>query len=70
MLRWIMVESARVASVHDPRLKSFYERVKGRRGGPEGDRSGGEQDAEDNLVHADKKGGISVHQQEYVRQKA
>ncbi len=27
-----MVESARVASVHDPRLKSFYERVKGRRG--------------------------------------
>ncbi|MDG7051473.1 MAG: transposase [Nitrososphaerota archaeon] len=23
MLRWIMVESARVASVHDPRLKSF-----------------------------------------------
>jgi len=32
MLRWIMVESARVASVHDPRLRVFYERVKARRG--------------------------------------
>ena len=32
MLRWIMVESARVASVHDPRLGAFYERVKRRRG--------------------------------------
>jgi len=32
MLRWIMVESARVASVHDPRLGAFYERVKQRRG--------------------------------------
>ena len=32
MLRWIMVEAARVASVFDPRLKSFYERVKARRG--------------------------------------
>jgi transposase len=32
MLRWIMVESARVASVHDPRLGVFYERVKARRG--------------------------------------
>lgn len=32
MLRWIMVESARVASVHDPRLRVFYERVKQRRG--------------------------------------
>lgn len=31
-LRWIIVESARVASTHDPRLRSFYERVKGRRG--------------------------------------
>lgn len=32
MLRWIMVESARVASVHDARLGVFYERVKQRRG--------------------------------------
>jgi len=32
MLRWIMVESARVASVFDPRLKAFYERVARRRG--------------------------------------
>jgi transposase len=32
MLRWIMVESARVAANHDPRLRSFYERVKERRG--------------------------------------
>lgn len=32
MLRWIMVESARVASVHDRRLGVFYERVKQRRG--------------------------------------
>jgi transposase len=32
MLRWIMVESARVASVHDPRLRVLYERVKRRRG--------------------------------------
>lgn len=32
MLRWIMVESARVASVHDARLGVFYERVKARRG--------------------------------------
>ncbi|MCW4045523.1 MAG: IS110 family transposase [Candidatus Bathyarchaeota archaeon] len=32
MLRWIMVESARVASVHDPRLRAFYERVRERRG--------------------------------------
>jgi transposase len=32
MLRWIMVEAARSASIHDPRLRSFYERVKGRRG--------------------------------------
>jgi len=31
MLRWIMVESARVASVHDSRLGAFYERVKQRR---------------------------------------
>ena len=33
MLRWIMVESARVASVHDSRLGAFYERLKQRRGG-------------------------------------
>jgi transposase len=32
MLRWIMVESARVATVFDPRLKAFYERVARRRG--------------------------------------
>ena len=32
MLRWVMVESARVASVHDERLGGFYERVKARRG--------------------------------------
>jgi transposase len=32
MLRWIMVESARVAANHDPRLRCFYERVKERRG--------------------------------------
>ena len=32
MLRWIIVESARVASTHDPRLRSFYERVRSRRG--------------------------------------
>jgi transposase len=32
MLRWIMVESARVAVNHDPRMRSFYERVKQRRG--------------------------------------
>lgn len=32
MLRWIMVESARVASVHDDRLGAFYERVMQRRG--------------------------------------
>ncbi len=32
MLRWIMVEAARSASMHDPRLRSFYERVKERRG--------------------------------------
>jgi len=33
MLRWIMVEAARVAVNHDPRLGEFYERVKKRRGG-------------------------------------
>lgn len=32
MIRWIMVESARVAVNHDERLKSFYERIKYRRG--------------------------------------
>jgi transposase len=32
MLRWIMVEAARVASNHDARLRAFYERVKQRRG--------------------------------------
>ena len=32
MIRWIMVESARVAVNHDPRLKSFYERIKQRKG--------------------------------------
>jgi transposase len=32
MLRWVMVESARVAVRHDERLGSFYERVKSRRG--------------------------------------
>ena len=32
MLRWIMVESARVGSVFDPRMKAFYERVAKRRG--------------------------------------
>ncbi|MGA9388619.1 MAG: IS110 family transposase [Candidatus Bathyarchaeia archaeon] len=33
VLRWIMVEAARVAVNHDDRLGSFYERVKLRRGG-------------------------------------
>jgi transposase len=32
MLRWIMVEAARVAVNHDPRMRAFYERVKHRRG--------------------------------------
>ena len=32
MLRWIMVEAARVAVSHDARLRAFYERVKHRRG--------------------------------------
>ncbi len=32
MLRWIMVEAARVAVMNDPRIRSFYERVKHRRG--------------------------------------
>lgn len=32
MLRWIMVEAARVAVNHDDRLRLFYERVKHRRG--------------------------------------
>ena len=32
MLRWIMVEAAWVAVRHDGRMKSFYERVKRRRG--------------------------------------
>jgi len=33
MLRWIMVEAARVAVNHDTRMQSFYERIKHRRGG-------------------------------------
>jgi transposase len=32
MLRWIMVEAARVVSNYDPRLRAFYERVKQRCG--------------------------------------
>jgi transposase len=32
MLRWVMVESARVAAVFDPRMRAFYERVAVRRG--------------------------------------
>ncbi|MHB2036731.1 MAG: IS110 family RNA-guided transposase, partial [Nitrososphaerales archaeon] len=32
MIRWIMVESARVAVNHDERLSAFYERIKHRRG--------------------------------------
>jgi len=32
MLRWIMVEAARVAVKHDGRMRSFYERVERRRG--------------------------------------
>jgi transposase len=32
MLRWVMVEAARVAVNHDPRMRAFYERVKHRRG--------------------------------------
>ena len=32
MLRWIIVEAARVAVNHDERMKAFYERVKHRRG--------------------------------------
>jgi len=32
MLRWVMVEAARVAVNHDPRMRTFYERVKHRRG--------------------------------------
>jgi transposase len=32
MLRWIMVEAARVAVNHDERMRTFYERVKHRRG--------------------------------------
>jgi hypothetical protein len=31
MLRWIMVEAARVAANHDERMNAFYERVKHRR---------------------------------------
>ena len=32
LIRWIMVESARVAVNHDERLGAFYERIKQRRG--------------------------------------
>jgi hypothetical protein len=32
MLRWVMVEAARVAVLHDERLGGFYERVRARRG--------------------------------------
>lgn len=32
LLRWIMVESARVAVNHDAKMQTFYERVKHRRG--------------------------------------
>ncbi|MGC8896547.1 MAG: transposase, partial [Candidatus Bathyarchaeia archaeon] len=32
LLRWVMVECARVAVVHDARLGEFYERVRRRRG--------------------------------------
>lgn len=32
MLRWVMVEAARTAVRHDPRMRAFYERVKRRRG--------------------------------------
>ena len=32
MLRWMMVEAATVEVSHDPRMGSFYERVKHRRG--------------------------------------
>ena len=32
MLRWIMVEAARVAVNHDDRMRAFHERVKHRRG--------------------------------------
>lgn len=32
MLRWVMVEAARVAVQHDEKLGGFYERVRGRRG--------------------------------------
>jgi transposase len=32
MLRWIMVEAARVAVTHDERMRSFHDRVKHRRG--------------------------------------
>jgi hypothetical protein len=32
MLRWAMVEAARVAVQHDERLGAFYERVRARRG--------------------------------------
>jgi transposase len=32
VLRWIMVEAARVAVMNDPRMRAFYERVKHRRG--------------------------------------
>jgi translation initiation factor IF-2 len=32
MLRWIMIGAARVVVSHDPRMRSFYERVKHRRG--------------------------------------
>jgi transposase len=32
MLRWVMIEAARVAVNHDPRMRTFYERVKHRRG--------------------------------------
>jgi hypothetical protein len=31
MHSWIIVESARVASTHDPKLRLFYERVRSRR---------------------------------------
>jgi transposase len=52
-LRWILVQSAMTAVRYDQRLKSFYERLKSRKGSAKA--SYNQRNSCYNVVHADKK---------------
>ena len=68
MLRWVMVEAARVAVNHDDRMRAFHERVKHRRGDQKAIIAVAN-DAQNNLVHAHTQRTIRIQKRETVPEK-